>query len=59
MATDKSKIRLPSSSGGIMQYYDEYHSKISLSPWVVVAIVIVVMIGVVIMHLLGPSVFGF
>jgi preprotein translocase subunit Sec61beta len=59
MATDKSKIRLPSSSGGIMQYYDEYHSKISLSPWTVVAIVIGVMIGVVIMQFIGPSIFGF
>lgn len=52
MADDK-KVRLPSSSGGIMQYYDEYKSKISVSPWVVVAVTIAVMIIVVLMHVLG------
>ena len=59
MGTDKSKIRLPSSSGGIMQYYDEYSSNINLSPWVVIALVIIVMIIITTLHFIGPSIFGF
>lgn len=53
MASDKSRVRLPASTGGIMQYYDEYTSKINLSPWHVVAMVIVVMVIVILMHVLG------
>jgi preprotein translocase subunit Sec61beta len=52
MAEDK-RVRLPASAGGIMQYYDEYKSKTSISPWVVIAMTIAVMIVVVLMHVLG------
>jgi len=54
MAQD-GKVRLPSSSGGIMQYYDEYHSKINISPWHVVVLVIIVMIIITVLHLAGPA----
>lgn len=38
MADDK--IRMPSSGGGLIRYYDEYKSKIEIPPmYVVVAIV--------------------
>lgn len=57
MSEDK-KVRLPSSSGGLMQYYDEYHSKISISPWHVIVLTVLVMIFVIVLHLIGPSIFG-
>ena len=52
MAEDK--VRLPASYGGIMQYYDEYHSKISIQPIHVIILTIAVMILVVILHLSSP-----
>jgi len=54
MATDKSKIRLPSSSGGIMQYYDEYSSKIHISPWHVIILVAIVMLIVIFLNAFNP-----
>ena len=47
------KVKLPSSSGGIIQYYDEYKSKIELTP------IHVVMLGVIVLHAVGPGLFGF
>jgi len=54
MATDKGKVRLPSSSGGIMQYYDEYSSKVHISPWHVIILVAIVMLIVVFLNLVNP-----
>ncbi|MCD6547043.1 MAG: preprotein translocase subunit Sec61beta [Nanoarchaeota archaeon] len=53
------KIRLPASYGGIMQYYDEFKSKFRLSPYMVIALTIAVMIFVLILHSIGPKIFGF
>ena len=58
MADDK-KVRLPASTGGIMQYYDEYKSKISISPIHVIILTVIVMIFVIILHIVGPGIFGF
>ncbi len=58
MAEDK-KVRLPASYGGIMQYYDEYKSKIDIPPHVVIIITIAVVIFVVLLHMFGPRIFGF
>lgn len=57
MATDKSKIKLPSSSGGIMQYYDEYTGKMHIKPMYVVIMVLILMLLVIIFNALNP--FGF
>ena len=54
-----SKIRLPASYGGIMQYYDESKSNIELSPYVVIALTAATIIFVAILHKIGPSLFGF
>ena len=53
------KVKLPSSSGGIIQYYDEYKSKIELTPIHVVIITVLVMLGVIVLHAVGPGLFGF
>lgn len=58
MAGEDKKIRLPSSQGGIMQYYEEYHSSISISPWHVVILTIIVMLVVIFLHFAGPAIFG-
>ena len=48
------KVRLPSSSGGIIQYYDEYKSKLEVTPMHVVILTVAVMLLVVILHWLSP-----
>jgi len=51
------KIRLPSSTGGIIQYFEEYKSKIRMSPMAVVILTIIVMIVILLLHVTNP--FGF
>ncbi len=49
MARD-SKIRMPSSTAGITQYFDEFKGKISLKPQVVIAIIVIVIIVVLVLR---------
>ncbi len=54
MADDK--IQLPSSGGGLVRYFDEYKSKISLQPiYIVVFIVLFIIIE---MYLHKAKLFG-
>ncbi len=55
----KDKISMPASHGGLMQYYEEYKGKIEMSPYIVVVLTIAVIIFVVILHMVGPNIFGF
>tara|TARA_Y100000310_G_C20662499_1_gene805553 strand:- start:2275 stop:2448 length:174 start_codon:yes stop_codon:yes gene_type:complete len=52
MARD-NKIRMPSGQGGLTRYFDEYKSKIEISPGSVIVISIVVMILVILLHYFG------
>lgn len=41
-----TRIRMPSSGGGLIRYFDEYKSKIQISPiLVVIAVAVVAIIG--------------
>ena len=51
MADDK--IRLPSGQGGLTRYFDEYRSKIELSPGAVIILTIIIMVIIVLLHLFG------
>ena len=55
MADDK--IRLPSGQGGLTRYFDEYKSKIELSPTVVIIICVAIIVLVLILHSVGGSFF--
>ncbi len=55
----KDKISMPASHGGLMQYYEEYKGKIEMSPYIVVTLTILVIIFVVLLHVIGPNIFGF
>ena len=57
MARD-NKITLPSSGSGIVRYFDELKSKITIKPEVVIIIIAVVVILELILHLYGNSFFG-
>ncbi len=52
MAQDK--IQMPSSSGGLVRYFDDYKSKVTFSP---TAIIIVIAIIIIIELLLRAKVF--
>ncbi len=47
------KLRLPASYGGIIQYYDEYTSKIVISPWTVIFLGILLIAIVFALHSIG------
>ncbi len=54
------KIRLPSSEGGLVRYYDEEHpSKHIIKPEIVVGVCIAVIIFGIILAVYGPGWFGY
>jgi len=56
MADDK--IRLPSGQGGLTRYFDEYSSKVEISPGAVVVLAIIIMILVILLHYFGEAFFN-
>ena len=44
------KIRLPSSGGGLVNYGEEYNSKLKFSPFVVVAMIVLVVVFEYLLH---------
>lgn len=55
MADDR--IRIPSSGGGIVRYFEDYKSKIEISPIVVIIMIIAVIVLELILHLSNPNLF--
>ena len=55
MADDK--IRLPSGQGGLTRFFDDYKSKIEISPGVVIILCLAVMIIIILLHYFGGTVF--
>lgn len=53
MADDR--IRMPSSMGGLVRYFDEYRSRISFKPGSVVVIAVIVIIIMLILHAWGSG----
>ena len=48
-----NKINIPSSMGGIVRYYDEFKSKIELTPVTVVIMIVVVILVEIFLHMRG------
>lgn len=54
----QGKISMPSSSGGLQRYYDEYKSKYEFKPqWVIVLVVIIILIEIL-LHTQGLKIIG-
>ena len=54
MAND-DKINMPSGMGGLMRYFDEYHSKIQLKPaYVVLSVVLMIVLVILIFPVMFP-----
>ena len=52
------KIQMPSGMGGLVRYFDEYRSKITLKPGHVVVLCIIVLIIMLILHAYGKALLG-
>lgn len=57
MSSD-NRIRLPSGQGGLTRYFDEYSSKVTLSPTTVVIIVLAVIVLIAMLHSFGGTWFS-
>tara|TARA_Y100000034_G_C6856837_1_gene389517 strand:+ start:666 stop:842 length:177 start_codon:yes stop_codon:yes gene_type:complete len=57
MARD-NKVSMPMSGGGLTRYFDEYKSKIEISPGAVIVLIFIVMIIMIFLHIYGPSFIG-
>ena len=54
----QNRINLPSGTAGITRFFDEYKSKISFKPGVIIFVAILVMVIEIILYLYGYSIFG-
>ncbi|RJQ17271.1 preprotein translocase subunit Sec61beta [Candidatus Woesearchaeota archaeon] len=50
-----NKVNMPASTAGITRYFDDYKSKISIKPEVVIVLIIVVIILVLVLSAWGNS----
>lgn len=53
-----NKISMPSGMGGLVRYFDETKSKLTIKPGHVVILCIVVMAIVLLLHAYGKSILG-
>lgn len=49
---------MPSSGGGLIRYFEDYKSKITLKPGHVIVLCIVVMIIIILLHAYGGAMLG-
>lgn len=52
------KISMPSGMGGLVRYFDEYRSKITLKPGHVIVLCIAVIIIIILLHAYGGGFLG-
>ena len=52
------KVQMPSGMGGLVRYFDEYKSKITLKPGHVIVLCVAVMVIMLILHAYGNSFLG-
>jgi len=57
MARD-NRVHMPSSGAGITRYFDEFKSKVQISPMTVVVILIVIILLVLLLHRVGYGFLG-
>ena len=54
----QDKVRMPSGIGGLVRYFDEYHSKIRFKPGHLIVLIIIVMILMFLLYTFGNLLFG-
>ena len=53
-----NRVQMPSSMGGLVRYFDEYKSRIELSPGFVIVLILLVIVIELILHSYGARWFG-
>jgi len=56
MANDK--ISMPSGMGGLVRYFEEYKSKLTFSPGMIIILCTIVIIIMIVLHLFGNKLLG-
>jgi len=54
----QDKISMPSSTAGITRFFDEYKSKITIKPMVVIILTVLVMVIEIILYVYGYQILG-
>ena len=44
------KIQMPSSGGGLVRYFDDYKSKIEISPIIIIVIIALIVVIEIMLH---------
>jgi len=52
MAKD-NKIQMPSSGGGLVRYFDDFKSKIQISPYLIIAMIVIVAVVEIVLYKMG------
>jgi len=58
MSNRDNRIQMPSGMGGLVRYFDEYHSKLRFKPGHIIIIAGVVMVIMLILYAYGNSLLG-
>jgi len=57
MAKD-NRINMPSTTGGLIRYFDDYKSKLVFKPGHIIILIIIIIILEIILKLKGVAIFG-
>jgi len=58
MSRDDGRIRLPSSTAGITQYWDDVKTKVELKPQHVLVLAVLIILLEIFLQIYGKSFFG-
>jgi preprotein translocase subunit Sec61beta len=58
MSRDDGRIRLPSSTAGITQYWDDVKTKVELSPQMVLVLAVLIIAIEIFLQIYGKGIFG-
>jgi preprotein translocase subunit Sec61beta len=55
----RDKVSMPSGMGGLVRYFDEYHSKIEFKPGHIIVLCIIVMAIMIFLYTFGRGILGY
>lgn len=55
----QNKINLPSGTGGLVRYFDDYRSKVSIQPLHIIVLVVLLIFIIILLHIFGATLLGF
>ncbi|MBI5002624.1 preprotein translocase subunit Sec61beta [Candidatus Woesearchaeota archaeon] len=55
----QNRINLPSGTGGLVRYFDDYRSKISIQPVHIIFLIVLLIFVIILLHIFGTALLGF